>query len=148
METLKLTKVGEHRMEGGLYKDKDGNYYVDCHSEPKTVGKSVVYRLSPKNEIDGEPDKAICAYIVILNPPTDREKREKVFAFDYMMLSRDQMACNYYTSAEHFNNAHACTIEQLIADMKERWQKFPEDLKPEWCTWEQILEYEKKFCTK
>ena len=33
MKTLELTRVGEHRMEGGLYKDKDGKYYVDCHSE-------------------------------------------------------------------------------------------------------------------
>ena len=73
MKTLELTRVGEHRMEGGLYKDKNGNYYVDCHDEPKDSGVSVVYRLSPKNEIDGEPDKMIECEVKILNPLSERE---------------------------------------------------------------------------
>jgi hypothetical protein len=29
--------------------------------------------------------------------------------------------------------------------MKKLWKKFPEDLKPQWISWEEILEYEKKF---
>ncbi len=30
--------------------------------------------------------------------------------------------------------------------MKELWKEFPEDGKPEWLTWEQILQYEKNIC--
>lgn len=147
MKTLELTRVGEHRMDGCLYKDKNGKYYVDCHDEVKDNGISVVYRLSPSTEPDGEPDAMIECHIVILNPLTEREKREKAFSFDYMMLSRQKSDCEYYNSADHYNNAHWSTIEETLASMKERWQKLPEDLKPEWLTWEQILAYEKKFCS-
>lgn len=145
MKTLELTRVGEHRMEGGLYKDKNGNYYVDCHDEPKDSGVSVVYRLSPKNEIDGEPDKMIECEVKILNPLSEREKRMKAFKFDYMMLDRMRVDCEYYKSAEHFNNSHASTIRETIEEMKRIWNKFPKDLKPNWITYEQILGYEKKF---
>lgn len=145
MKTLELTRVGEHRMEGGLYKDKNGNYYVDCHDEPKDSGASVVYRLSPKNEIDGEPDKMIECEIKILNPLSESEKRMKAFKFDYMMLDRMRVDCEYYKSAEHFNNSHASTIRETIEEMKRIWNKFPKDLKPNWITYEQILGYEKKF---
>ena len=146
MKTLELTRVGEHRLEGGLYKDKKGNYYVDCHDEPKDSGVSVVYMLSPRKEIDGEPDKKIECEIKILNPLSEREEREKAFKFDYMMLSRMQMDCKYYDNAAQYNNAHWQTANEMIESMKERWNKFPDDLKPEWITWEEILEYEKKFC--
>jgi len=146
MKTLKLTRVGEHRMEGGLYQDKKGNYYVDCHNEPKNEGISVVYLLSPAKESDGEPDKMIECEIKILNPRTEREERERGFKFDYMMLSRMQSDCKYYSSAEHFNRAHASTIQETIEEMKRLWHKFPEDLKPEWITLEEIEGYEKKFC--
>lgn len=145
MKTLELTRVGEHRMEGGLYKDKNGNYYVDCHDEPKDSGISVVYRLSPKNEIDGEPDKMIECEVKILNPLSEREKRMKAFKFDYMMLDRMRVDCEYYKSAEHFNSSHASTIRETIEEMKRIWNKFPKDLKPNWITYEQILGYEKKF---
>ena len=69
----------------------------------------------------------------------------KAFKLDYMMLDKWRMCCNYYNSAEHFNNAHVSTISEVIKDMKERWNKIPDDLKPEWITWEEILGYEKKF---
>lgn len=145
MKTLELTRVGEHRMEGGLYKDKNGKYYVDCHSEIESGKFGTVYRLSPSTEPDGEPEDSFDGMIFITNPPTEKELREKSFRHDYMMLSRMQTDCNYYKSKEHFNRAHASTWEQHIEEMKKLWKKFPEDLKPEWCTWEQILEYEKSM---
>ena len=145
MEKLVLKRVGEHRMEGNLYKDSKGYYYVDCHNEPKNDGISVVYRLSPATDSEGEPDKMIECHIVIANPLSEREEREKAFKFDYMMLSRMQADCKYYNSAAHFNNAHASTIRQTIDRMKEIWNKFPEDLKPEWISLEEIEGYENKF---
>ena len=145
MKTLELTKVGEHYMDGGLYKDKDGKYYVDCHSEIESGKFGTVYRLSPSTEPDGAPEASFDGMIFITNPPTEKELREKAFRYDYMMLSRMQTDCNYYKSKEHFNRAHASTWEQYIEEMKRLWKKFPEDLKPEWISWEEILEYEKKF---
>ena len=145
MEKLVLKRVGEHRMEGNLYQDSKGYYYVDCHNEPKNDGISTVYRLSPATDSEGEPDKMIECHIVIANPLSEREEREKAFRFDYMMLSRMQMDCKYYDSAAHFNNAHASTIRQTIDRMKEIWNKFPKDLKPGWISLEEIDGYEKKF---
>lgn len=88
MNVLKLTRVGEHRMDGNLYKDSKGNYYVDCHREPKDDGVSSVYILSPSNEPDGEPERLIHCHIKILNPMTESEKKQKLYQFEYMMLSR------------------------------------------------------------
>lgn len=144
METLRLTRVGEH-MDGNLYRDENGMYYVDQYQSPLPDSPSVVYRLSPPMEPDGEPDFPVTCNIEVLNPFTEREKRERWFRKDYMMLSRMQTDCKYYNSAAHYNHAHCQTAKSMIESMKEIWQKFPEDLKPEWCTWEQILEYEKKF---
>lgn len=144
MKTLRLTRVGEH-MDGNLYKDENGLYYVDQYQSPTPDTPSVVYKLSPATEPDGEPGWPITCKIEILNPFTEKEKRMRWFRHDYMMLSRMQQDCKYYKSKEHFNRAHASTWEQHIDAMKKLWQKFPEDLKPEWCTWEQILEYEKSM---
>ena len=33
-----------------------------------------------------------------------------------------------------------------IENMKALWNSFPEEDKPEWLTWEDILEYEKQMC--
>ena len=146
MKELVLKRVGEHRMDGNLYKDSKGNYFVDCHDEPKNGEVSTVYRLSPAKEPDGEPDKVITCKIVISNPRTEREERERAFRFDYMMLSRLQMDCNYYNSAESYNHAHCQTAREMIESMKEHWNRIPEDLKPDWISWDDILGYEKKFC--
>ncbi len=145
MNTLELTRVGEHHMDGCLYKDKSGRYYVDCHSEIENGKVGTVYRLSPSNEPDGEPDVPFDRMIVITNPPSEREMREKSFKHCYMMLSRMQLDCNYYNSASSYNRAHCQTAKKMIESMKEYWNKIPDDLKPEWISWEEILEYEKKF---
>lgn len=157
MKTLELTRVGEHHMEGGLYKDKDGKYYVDCFHEPKDDGVSTVYILSPSKEPDGEPNYPIHCHIKILNPLTEIEKKQKRFQFEYMILSRlnddaqayfghgnedeDKWDCRYHN--EH--NIWGRNITDLVAEMKKFWQRIPSDIKPEWCTWEQILEYERKI---
>ena len=67
------------------------------------------------------------------------------FRQDYMMLNRMQMDCKYYNSAAHYNKSHASTIRQTIDSMKEIWNKFPKDLKPEWISLEEIEGYKKKF---
>ena len=36
-------------------------------------------------------------------------------------------------------------IAEHIAYMKQLWHGFPDDAKPEWLTWEQLLEYENKM---
>ena len=133
-------------MDGGLYQDEKGRYYCDNFNELKEDGTIEVYQLSPNNEPDGEPNYCVKAFLS--NPPSEREKREALYRHDYMMLDRMRMDCEYYTSVEAFNRSHCSTIEDTIKRMKELWNKFPADLKPQWISLEQIEEYERKFNIK
>ena len=96
------------------------------------------------NEFDGEPDMPIRKPFRIL---TDKPKNP--YEFQYMMLSRLQSDCEYY-----LNYGNRCTghlyyhnESKQIAAMKKLWNEFPDDGKPEWLTWKQILEYEKAMCS-
>lgn len=154
---LELTRIGEHYMEGGLYQDEKGRYYVDGHHEPEDDGVSSVYILSPSDDPDGEPNYMVTCHIRILNPLTEKERREKNFRLEYMVLSRlnndisayfgkygnekkDKWDCRYRNASYLFGG----NVKEHVAKMKQLWNKFPEDLKPEWCTWEQIISYENR----
>jgi hypothetical protein len=145
MKTLRLKKVGKHYMEGNLYQDEKGNYYVDAHNKVKDDGISAVYILCPSDDPDGEPEKLIECHITITNPLTSREKEEEKYKFQYMLLDRMRMDCEYYQTAENLCNGQGTTIEKFFGHMKKTWCEIPEDLKPEWLTMEQINEYEEKF---
>lgn len=76
-------------------------------------------------------------------------KPKNPYEFQYMMLSRLQSDCEYY-----LNYGNRCTghlyyhnESKQIAAMKKLWNEFPDDGKPEWLTWKQILEYEKAMCS-
>ena len=66
---------------------------------------------------------------------------------NYMMLSRLQQDCDYFLGygGRYEPQLWAGSVEGQIAEMKKLWQSFPEQEKPEWLTWEQILDYEKKM---
>lgn len=64
--------------------------------------------------------------------------------FRYQLLSRLQMDCNYYLGYGNRNKKAlwAESEEKQIEAMKELWNSFADDEKPEWLTWEDILNYE------
>lgn len=68
--------------------------------------------------------------------------------FRYQLLNRMQTDCNYYLSYGYgsANGLWAKNERDQIYYMKLLWNSFPSDKKPEWLTWEQVLEYEKKMC--
>jgi len=68
-------------------------------------------------------------------------------AFDYMMLDRMRLNCEYYLGHGNrsVNTLGGYSVAEHIAEMKRRWNDFPVEGKPEWLTWEQILEYELKM---
>lgn len=68
-------------------------------------------------------------------------------SFRYQMLSRMQMDCDYYLGNGQIYGNHlwAGTEEEQIICMKAIWNSFPVDCKPEWLTYEQILEYDQKL---
>lgn len=71
----------------------------------------------------------------------------KDIAFNYMMLSRLQMDCKYYLGYGNRNIKHLWgdTVEEHIAYMKELYNGFSEDEKPEWITLDDIENYEQEM---
>lgn len=71
----------------------------------------------------------------------------KDIAFNYMMLSRLQLDCKYYLGYGNRNKKHlwADTVEEHIAYMKELYNGFSEDEKPEWITLDDIENYEQEM---
>ena len=156
MNTLKLQRVGKNSFGNMAYKDENGRFYLDIDmingKNPKTL-----YRCSPSDDMDGEPDCPLRVMFEILNPFTDMELRMQKFNFEYSMLSRLKDECEAFvgkTGCEQkdkwdcrYRNVHNIwgdTIENHIAEMKRLYDMIPEDIKPEWCTADDIAELERK----
>ena len=153
MNILKLTRIGTNRMGYTVYTDEKGNYYIDislCKGNPTEL-----YTCSPQDDMDGEPDFRLRQSFKILNPFDEKEIRMEQYKSDYMMLSRlndeceaffgrtgnewrDSVDCRYHNE----RNIWGLNINTQIVEMKRLWEIFPDDLKPQWCTWENILKYE------
>ena len=69
------------------------------------------------------------------------------YKFEYMMLSRLEMDCKYFLGYGNKNKRQLRdgSITSHIEYMKELYNKFPKDKKPEWITLEDIEEYEKEM---
>lgn len=68
--------------------------------------------------------------------------------FRYQLLSRLQMDCNYYLNygCQNAECLWAKDEKEQISCMRLLWNSFSQEDKPEWLTWEDILEYETKMC--
>lgn len=99
-----------------------------------------LYSLS-FNHIDGEPSHPIQQEYTFHPAPYQRSSYE----FEYRMLSKLQSDCEYYLGYGNRSPSILCnhSVQNHIARMKELWNGFPTDQKPEWLTWEQLLQYEK-----
>ena len=68
--------------------------------------------------------------------------------FRYQLLSRMQQDCDYYlNTSKSEKHLWAGNTTDQIATMKAIWNSFSNDEKPEWLTWEEIVEFERKFLT-
>lgn len=63
--------------------------------------------------------------------------------FNYQMLSRLKMDCEYFLGNGGRNEKHlwADTVAEQIEEMKRLWHGFSEEDKPEWLTLEEIEDY-------
>lgn len=156
MSTLKLQRIGRNFWDNIAYKDENGKFYLDIDLvEGKTPEK--LYHCSPADDMDGEPSHPLNKKFEIINPFTDKELKMENFSFEYAMLGRlkdeceafvgktgneerDKWDCRYHNVRQIWG----CSIENHIAEMKKLWNKIPEDIKPEWCTAEEISELERK----
>lgn len=70
--------------------------------------------------------------------------------FDYMMLSRLQSDCEYYLGNGNRHDKHlwAGNAKDQIDRMKEIYNSFPDDKKPDWISMADIENYENKMCNE
>ncbi|MEG1894666.1 MAG: LPD11 domain-containing protein [Oscillospiraceae bacterium] len=94
---------------------------------------------SCQNEVGGEPDYHINEMLKIVFVDRYVENPNR---FEYMMLDRLRIDCAAHLGV---SNRKIEDVDAHFAEMKRLWNLFPEKSKPEWLTWEQILDYEKKI---
>lgn len=72
---------------------------------------------------------------------------DKDASFRYMLLSRMQSDCAYYLGNGRLFGSHlwAGNEKDQIEYMKILWNSFPDDQKPEWLSYEDILAYERRL---
>ena len=141
MGKLVLNYVGVDDWSRPVFKDENGYYFKDTNCGDGLPA------LCTASDFYGEPDTPIeyikkfhdCEIEVIgmEEEPTPAEK------FNYQLLSRLQQDCDYYLGNGNRNKRHLWAEDEFeqIEKMKELWNSFDEDKKPEWLTWDEILEY-------
>jgi hypothetical protein len=145
---MKLEYIGMDSWDRPVYKDENKTLWKDVDPR-EDLSPSLC--TSANNEFDGEPDKPMSAF----------EKYEQVQIefipervvrsndrFRYMLLDRMRSDCDYYLGFgnRNLNHLSSNSVEIHIQRMKDLWNSFPDDKKPEWLTYEQILQYETEMC--
>ncbi|MFS0643715.1 LPD11 domain-containing protein [Siminovitchia sp. 179-K 8D1 HS] len=67
--------------------------------------------------------------------------------FNYQLLSRLKSDCEYYLGNGNRNKKHLWAEDERdhINEMKKLYNSFDDNKKPEWLTWNDILNYEIKM---
>lgn len=96
------------------------------------------------NSFEGEPDLPINGDLSVRFRTMPEENPNK---FNYMMLDRLRSDCDYFLGYGHRSTSRLCegNVVDHIKRMKELHNSFPEGQKPEWLTYESILEYERQM---
>jgi D-hexose-6-phosphate mutarotase len=132
--------IGKDDWDRPVYKCiETGHLYKDIN-----MGKGKPELYTCGNEFDGEPGFPIKSELIV----TFKTKyEESPYRFNYMMLSRMQSDCEYYLGYGNRNKSRLAgeSVATHIERMKELHNSFPEGEKPEWLTFERILEYEKQM---
>lgn len=102
---------------------------------------------SSNNEFDGEPDSPIKDEITVV---FKTKYEENPRSFDYQMLDRLRSDITYYLGYGNRNKdqLYYGDEQKHIEEMKKLHNSFPDDEKPEWLTYEDILNYEKLMLAK
>lgn len=144
MGKLVLKYLGDDFLGMPVYEDEDGVLLKDINCD---IGALSLHTVC--DGFDGDPNIEISRLkkykgldIVILgreNEPTPEEE------FRYQMLGRLKMDCDYYIGYGNRceKQLWAKDVASQILKMKELYNEFSYDKKPEWLTYEDILNYEK-----
>lgn len=93
------------------------------------------------NDFEGEPNSPINSNLVVIFQTKYKENPNR---FNYMMLDRLKGDCEYFLGNGNRHKKHLYYEDEKkhIEAMKDIYNSFPYNEKPEWLTYEQILEYE------
>lgn len=135
---LILHYIGQDDFACPIYEDQNGKIWKDIDLGE---GDSPSLYSVTGNSADGEPLYPIDHEYSFAEPGP---YRKDPFEFEYQLLGRMKADCDYYLGygGRSTYALHGKTVEEHISGMKEIWENFPEEAKPEWLSWEQILEYE------
>ena len=145
---LTLTFMGYDDFSNPTYKTETGRLLKDLNDN---IENPCLYTVSG-NDIDGEPSAPISnmekykgLQIVILGREDEPTKDEK---FQYMMISRLKQDCDYYLGNGNRSVKYlwAGSESEQIQEMKDRYNAFSDDKKPDWLTYDDILRYEGLMC--
>lgn len=143
MEKLVLRFIGVDSWSRPVFEDEHGQLFKDTNCGNGRIVLCTVY-----GGFEGIPDTPISCLekyknveveiIGMENEPAEEEK------FNYQMLDRLRMDCEYYLGNGNRNKKHLWAENEIeqIAEMKKIWNGFSDDKKPEWLSWQDILDYE------
>lgn len=144
MKNLMIKYLGEDFIGIPVYEDEDGILLKDINCDNGTLDLHTVL-----GGFDGDPNIPISKIkkyqelnIVIIGRDNEPTKEEKL---NYQMLDRLKMDCDYFLGYgnRYEKDLWANSVSGQISKMKELYNSFSEDKKPEWLTYEDILNYEK-----
>lgn len=151
-QPLTLTRVGEHWMDGGLYKDEQGHYYVDHFCAVESGKVNSVDILCPSDDPRGEPDYTLTGTIVLTNPPTELEKLCKRYEFELLMLGRLKSDCQgFFSEGMDCRKGYpkylwAGSTSGQVRALREFYAKLPDAIKDAACmTKKEIDDYCKRL---
>lgn len=144
-EKVKLTYKYE---ENGNYYYEDENENLYCENGNQNVGEVCLMYCTKEY---GEP---ICKvenlekYELVNNPKDDPNyERKKANQYNYMMLDRLRADCDYFIGNGNGFLGHLYyeDIDKHIEEMKNIYNSFSENEKPEWISLEDIDNYKEKM---
>lgn len=141
---VKYVGFGGDCIESPCYEDENGKIYFDMNDGRNGLDLYTgAYREC--GEICGEPNRRVTEPVEC-DEPFVRHPRE----FDYMMLGRLKMDCNYFLDNGNGYEGHLYykEVNKHCDEMKKLYESFPDEDKPEWLMLEQIEEYRMKMLEK
>lgn len=141
---LIMKYIGFSEYDYPAYEDQNGKIWLDTNYGN---ANGIINLYSSSNGLEGEPCSLISSDIEVeYETKYQRVPRE----FDYMMLSRYKSDCDYFLGYGNGYEGHLYyhSVNKQIEEMKELYNNFSNEEKPEWLTMEQIEDYEKQMIKK
>lgn len=143
MEKLVLNFIGVDFWSQPVFEDENGQLFKDTNCGDGELALCTAY-----GGFEGEPDTPIHYIEKYQNVEIEvigmEEKPTKEEKFNYQMLGRLKSDCDYYLGYGNRNKKHLWALDESehIQEMKKLYNSFDDNKKPEWLTWNDILNYE------